>query len=146
MSARLHVGGALRAELQAVLIIAVAGILGCGGGDAETGPTEPQRVITVPPPAARPPAPRLTHAAVLRRLRGRRVRVGHRRVRLDPATLTCVGVGTRGGTGRAHTWTRFRCVQPTFPPGATVGPDVIFFVEPGRHGTLKIGQSRLTRY
>jgi hypothetical protein len=107
-------------------------------------------------PTARPAAPpqrpaddrvAWTHAAVLRRLEGRRVRVGGQTVRTDAATLTCGGVGVP--TTRVHgepAWIRFRCVQPTFPPGSVAGPDLIFIVEPSRARTLVVSERRLTSY
>jgi hypothetical protein len=88
-----------------------------------------------------------TRDAVLRRLAGRRIRVGQRTVRIDGGTLAC------GGLGRATTriggepaWTGFRCVQPTFPPGSVAGPDAIFVVAPTGPRTLVVTDRRLTGY
>jgi hypothetical protein len=64
---------------------------------------------------------------------------------IDPATLTCGGVGVP--TTRVHgepAWIRFRCVQPTFPPGSVAGPDLIFIVEPSRARTPVVSERRLT--
>ena len=123
------------------------GVSACGGS--------PHRA----PPASRTPAPQpsaapsgqagvaWTYDALMRRLHGRRLRVGGRSVRIDRDTVACGGVGrpARRVDG-APAWTRFRCVQPTFPPGAVAGPDAIFIVEPtGRH-EVAIRARRLTRY
>jgi hypothetical protein len=154
MSARLHGSGALRAELIGALI-SVAALLGCGdsgnsGEDARPTardggrPTSRAPAAPTRPQASHPPG--ITREAVLRRLRGRRVAVGDRRVALDHGTLTCVGLGRPGRAGRAPTWSRFRCVQPTFPPGTVVGPDIVFFVEPRRGRAMRVSGARLTRY
>jgi hypothetical protein len=84
---------------------------------------------------------------VLRRLDGRRIRVADRTVRIDRATLTCGGVGRpQSRVGGEPAWTRFRCVQPTFPPGEVAGPDAIFLAEPTGPHTLAVTHRRLTRY
>jgi hypothetical protein len=149
MPARLHHRAALRAEMVAALVAAGA-LAACGdstpaarssGEDAQTART----AVRAPPPV-RPAAGAATRRTVVRRLRGRRVAVGDRDVALDPATLTCVGVGRPTAGGRAPTWPRFRCVQPTFPPGATVGPDLVFSVDVRAGGALVVSGARLTRY
>jgi hypothetical protein len=147
MPARLHVWGALRAVCQTTIIIVVAVLVGaCGRGDDRGGETtaRPRHRATTPPPA---PARRMTRDAALRALRRHRVAAGGRTVALDPATLTCVGVGPGRKRGGRTTWARFRCVQPTFPPGVTVGPDVVFIVEaaPSGHG-IRVSGARLTAY
>jgi hypothetical protein len=84
---------------------------------------------------------------LLRRLDGRRVRVRGQAVRLDPATLTCGGVGrARPGRHGAPAWTSFRCIQPTFPRGAVAGPDLVFTVVPTGARRFAISGARLTRY
>ncbi len=149
MPARLHVGGALRAAHLATTAAVVA-LLGCGGGGVdEDGGGRATTVRTPAHRAATPPAPRavMTRKAALRRLRGRQIAVGGRRVALDPSTLTCVGVGPARHRGGTPAWSRFRCVQPTFPPGVTVGPDVVFVAEPsGTRQRLHVRGARLTRY
>ena len=100
--------------------------------------------VATPAPAPRARGAR-TRRTVLRRLAHRTVRVGHRRVRLDPSTLTCTGLGRPGWIDGAHAWTHFRCVQPTFPPGAVVGPDAIFVVS-GAGSRLVVSQARFTTY
>ena len=134
-----------------VLILAAVLALGasaCGGGSHGA------------PPVARTPSPRpeatqssghagvaWTYDALMRRLNGRRLQVGGQTVRIDRATVACGGVGRPAGrVDGAPAWTRFRCVQPTFPPGAVAGPDAIFIVEPTGPHELAIRARRLTRY
>ncbi len=82
----------------------------------------------------------------MRELDGRRIRVQGRRIRLDAATVTCGGEGRgRWRAGRRRR-THFRCVQPTFPRGALVGPDAVFRVQATRGGRLVDSDGRLTRY
>jgi hypothetical protein len=83
---------------------------------------------------------------VVRRLDRRRLRVGDRVVRIDRSTLTCVGVGPATRVGGRRAWSRFRCVQPTFPHGSVVGADVVFVVEITGERSLAIRGARLTRY
>jgi len=100
-----------------------------------------------PTPAAKPSGVAWTHAKVIRRLAGRRLRVAGRRVRIDAQTLTCGGVGRPASrAGGKPAWTRFRCVQPTFPPGRVVGPDAILIVEPTGRRSFEVTSRRLTRY
>jgi hypothetical protein len=148
MSARLHVGGAPRAVRQVAIMIAVAVLLGACGGGAEdrTGETttRPRTHATAPPPA---PTRTMTRDAALRALRRHRVAVDERTVALDPATLTCVGIGPGRKRGGRMTWSRFRCVQPTFPPGVTVGPDIVFYAEAAPSGRgIRVSGARLTAY
>lgn len=88
-----------------------------------------------------------THDDVMRRIAGRRIAVGDRKVRVDPGTVVCGGVGApaAGHDGRPA-WSRFRCLQPTFPPGSVAGPDAVFFVEPTGPRTYTVTGARLTRY
>jgi hypothetical protein len=149
-----------RRDEQAALVLVLAVLLGLGANGC--GDTARERHDARPPgggsgrPAARPAEPRQrpagarvawTRVAVLRRLEGRRIRVGGQMVGIDPATVTCGGVGRP--TTRVHgkpAWIRFRCVQPTFPPGSVAGPDVIFVVEPTGARTLVVRERRLTSY
>jgi hypothetical protein len=88
-----------------------------------------------------------TRAELMRRLPGRRIHIGTRTVRVDAATVTCTGVGSpterRAG---APAWPRFRCVQPTFPPGSVAGPDAIFYVAPVDRTRLAVTGQQLTKY
>jgi hypothetical protein len=124
------------------------------GADAAATPeatTEPTRRAPGSMRAPRRPRPRdrraWTHAKVLDRLHGRRIRVEGRVVRIDRATLTCGGLGrTVRRRGGAPAWSRFRCVQPTFPAGAVAGPDAILIVEPTGRRTFALVERRLTEY
>jgi hypothetical protein len=120
-------------------------VAACGGGsDAPRATPSPPATRATPRPA---PAPAWTHDAVVRRLEGRRIRVAGRSVRVDGATLTCGGVGrAQSRSGGEPEWSRFRCVQPTFPPGEVAGPDVIFIVKPTGPRTLAVTHARLTSY
>lgn len=135
----------------AMLVLAGVVLAGCGDGT-------PDRRPAATPTAARNPAtpshPRparggtaWTREKVIRRLAGRRIRVQGRIVRVDPDTVTCGGLGRAAGSvGGKDTWSRFRCVQPTFPAGAVVGPDAIFFVEPRDSQRVGLTGSHFTRY
>jgi hypothetical protein len=142
-----------------VLLAAVLAALACGGdGSArDAAPTrtpdagEPAPAERTPEPTAAPePARRAvawTRAELLRRFAGRRLRVDGRAVRIDRATVTCGGMGAAAGRrGGRPAWTRFRCVQPTFPAGALAGPDAVFVVEPTGRRTFAVTERRLTEY
>jgi hypothetical protein len=88
-----------------------------------------------------------THDTVLRRLAGQRIVVGGRTVRVDPSTVVCGGVGPPATTRRGRAaWTRFRCLQPTFPPGRVAGPDAVFILRPTGPRTFQVTGARLTHY
>jgi hypothetical protein len=134
------------------VLLALLGAGGCGGGPApRPGTATPQR------PAATPGAQRSTatpgrraawtHDTLLRRIAGRRIAVGGRKVRVDPGTVVCGGVGPPAAKRNGRpAWTRFRCLQPTFPSGSVVGPDAVFVVQPTGARTFAITSARLTRY
>src|SRR5215210_3041208 len=65
------------------------------------------------------------------RLNNRHLEVAQRVVVLRADTLTCSGEGMGVVRRRARMWKHFRCIQPTFPPGALVGPDALFRVHVG---------------
>ena len=91
--------------------------------------------------------PAWTHAALVRRLDGRRIEVEGRSVRIDAGTVTCGGLGRP--KARIHdepAWTRFRCLQPTFTAGGPAGPDAIFFVEPTGSNSFAVSGQRFTSY
>jgi hypothetical protein len=123
---------------------------------ADRRDTRPDRSPALTTPAPRSPAPTRreverrvpwTRGRLLRRLEGRRIRIGDRRVRLRGDTLACGGVGrAESGRGGARAWRRFRCVQPTFPPGTVAGPDAIFFVEPSGRKAFAVVGGRFTSY
>jgi hypothetical protein len=83
---------------------------------------------------------------VLRRLAGRRITIGDHVIRVDASTVTCGGTGRAEHRGGKPAWRRFRCVQPTFPPGSVAGPDAIFFLQPLDETRLKVTDRRLTAY
>jgi hypothetical protein len=132
-----------------VLVLMVAllamGVGGCGGSPHRAPPVS--RTPTPEPAPSGHAGVAWTYDALMRRLHGRRLRVGGRTVSVDRDTVACGGVGrpARRVDG-APAWTRFRCVQPTFPPGAVAGPDAIFIVEPTGPHELVIRARRLTRY
>ena len=137
--------------LAAVLGLAAAA---CGDDDpaAPRATPRPEAAGGAPAtPASRPgPARRSvawTHAELLRRLEGRRVRVRERTVRIDGGTVACGGVGRPARRKQGEpAWTRFRCVQPTFPPGSVAGPDAILIVEPVGPRAVVVTGRRLTSY
>jgi hypothetical protein len=88
-----------------------------------------------------------TSDKMMRRLAGRRLRVEGQTVRVDPLTLTCGGVGRAASRqGGEPAWTRFRCIQPTFPRGSVAGPDAILVVEPTGRRRFAVLSSELTSY
>jgi hypothetical protein len=144
----------LRSALLFTLLALASAGCGCGsdpsgGAPAPTG-TPATRSDAAPAPAATPVAPggmAWPQAKLLRRLAGRRVAIGDQVIRVDAATVTCGGTGRPAG--RVHgrpAWSRFRCVQPTFPPGSVAGPDAIFFVQPVDRTRLVVTERRMTRY
>ncbi len=131
--------------------------VGCGGGGggegagdrgterADPAPTEVKRAA--PPRAAPRAASTWSRDAVLRRLDGRRVRAAGRTVRLDATTMTCRGLGAaRSGRAGERAWSRFRCVQPTFPAGQVAGPDLVFTVRATGRRTFEVLERHFTRY
>jgi hypothetical protein len=156
---------ALRATIPWVLAAVLAtAAAACGGaspqperGARDAGATTPGPGPTVP--ARRAAAPRRprpgastgavawTHAALLRRLAGRRIAVRRGFVAIDRGTLTCGGVGPASGRRNGRpAWTRFRCVQPTFPAGRLTGPDLLFVVEPTGPRTFAVRGQRFAAY
>lgn len=137
--------------VPAVLLALLAAACGDRGdsGDAPRATPAPSDAAPARRSPSPPTGPRIawTHEAVLRRIDGRRIRVGDRTVRVDRGTVACGGVGrATARRGGEPAWPRFRCVQPTFPPGSVAGPDAIFFVEPTGRRTLKVTGARLTSY
>ncbi len=141
--------GSVLARLAGAAALAGAVATGaCGDREQPRVAETPTATATATPrPTPDLPAPAWTHATVLRRLTGRRVRVAGRRLRIDRSTLTCGGVGApTARVGGEDAWTRFRCVQPTFPAGELVGPDAIFVVEARGRRTFAVTRGRLSRY
>jgi len=151
---------ALRAFRVTAATVLASGLLGgatgCGAQPPARSPAPAERAGPTPAATAggergatapRAPAPvEWTIAAVVARLAGERLRVAGTTVPIDPATLTCGGEGPEGRRGAAPAWTRFRCVQPTFPPGEVAGPDAVFLVEPTGPRTFVVRGARLTAY
>src|SRR3954465_98503 len=147
----MHAGLYALSRLAALLVLAGGGASGCGEGGPDRRPAaRPTATDSAATPSATRPAGGGTawpHERVLRRIAGRRVRGGGRSVRIAPATRPCGGLGTpAGAVGGKDAWTRFRCVQPTFPAGAVAGPDAIFFVEPRGPQRFEAAESPFTRY
>jgi hypothetical protein len=133
--------------------IAVVLAAGVAGGCGEDARERPRAVAPTATPTRSPEAPEAvdsvawTNAQALRRLDGRRIRVDRRVVRLDRSTLTCGGVGRPARRIRGQdAWTRFRCVQPTFPRGVFAGPDAVFLAEPRSERRAAITRARFTKY
>jgi hypothetical protein len=133
-------------RLLLVVVVAVIGAGACGGGGAPKH--RPAKPTPTPSPAqtAEGPVTTWTHATVLRRIAGRRIAVAGKSVRIDPATVTCGGIGAPVRRNGHREWARFRCLQPTFPPGSVVGPDAIFTVQPGGPRGFTVADARFTRY
>jgi len=127
---------------------------GCGGGGADathsgTGgaqATSRQATGSTSRPSPRQASAAWPHAKVLRRIAGEIVPVDGRRVRVDPATVTCGGEGQASGRGRDRRWASFTCIQPTFNATGTAGPDVLFRVQPTGRRSFRITDQRATRY
>jgi hypothetical protein len=144
MRVRSRVSLAVTAPLIAAL---AAGACGDSGGSGRSGgdSTQPQRTAEASRPAT-PTAPAWSKAKVLRRLADKVVVVDGRRVRVDSATVTCGGVGPASVRAGVHVWHRFVCVQPTFGGEDVAGPDAVLSVEPTGPRSLRIVDTRFTRY
>jgi hypothetical protein len=138
-----------------VLVLISLAACGCGGTHDRPDGTPPQGgTATSRPQATSTPSPpragsgaAWTEAKLVRRLAGRRIAVGEKEIRVDASTLTCGGTGRPAGRrGGEPTWRRFRCVQPTFPPGSVAGPDAIFFAQPRDRTRVDVSGGRLTTY
>jgi hypothetical protein len=158
MSSSRHAGGAAAPPLYTLMLVLAALTASCGDRDALPAAQTPAADPSASPATRKPPedepaarqqdrAGSMTHAALIRRLDGRRLRVGKRVVRVDRATVTCGGVGRPAGRSDGEpAWSRFRCLQPTFPAGSVAGPDVIFIATPTGGGAVQISVSGFTRY
>jgi hypothetical protein len=83
---------------------------------------------------------------LVRRLRGHSIEVEGRRVPVDPTTITCQGVGRSVRRAGVLMWTRFHCIQTTFPAHAVAGPDAVFDVHPTGPRSFLITGARFVRY
>jgi hypothetical protein len=140
-----------RATVLLILIALATG--GCGGsGDASGGAPTSVRTTTArheatPSPTVAGSRVAWTRPKLLRHLAGRRIVIGGRVIRVDGSTVTCGGIGRPAGHRRDEpVWRRFRCVQPTFPPGSVAGPDAILIVQPVDRTRLVVTERRMTTY
>jgi hypothetical protein len=153
-------GDAVRAALlPTLLVVAVLGAGACGGGAGNTevprsgatpaGPEQSPSAAASPTPSGRAisAGPPRTPDAILRHIAGRRIKAAGRTIRIDADTVTCGGLGR---ASRRHlnrlAWTRFSCIQPTFPPGSVAGPDLIFVVQSVAPRDLVVTTRHLTSY
>jgi len=146
------------ALVVALLLPATLGASACGdGGGVEAprrtatpaGARESRTPTASPSPSGRAirTGPPRTLEAVLRHIAGRRIKAAGRRIRIRSDTVTCGGVGRPSRRRRDRpAWTRFRCIQPTFPPGSIAGPDLIFVVRSAAPHRLVVTRRHLTRY
>lgn len=152
------------ATVRVILVTVLStGTAACGGGGSpsqkpaprEAGGATMARGATTTkgrsaPPPERPATGRSvawTHAELLRRLEGHSVRVERRVVPIDRDTVTCGGDGPPTSHRRRQPeWTRFRCVQPTFPAGVLAGPDLVFIVAPTGRRSFAVSGQRFTSY
>jgi hypothetical protein len=84
---------------------------------------------------------------VAKRIAGRGIALARGTIRIDADTVTCGGLGRP--VSRRHDqlrWTRFRCIQPTFPPGSVVRPDLVFVVQSVAPRDLVVTRRHLTSY
>jgi len=103
-------------------------------------------VPAVPAPAAHTGPAYWSTRFLVERLSDRRVRIGHRIVVLRADTLTCAGEGTSVVRHGSRMWTRFHCIQPTFPKGSLVGPDALFRVHVTSTRSYVVIDARMARY
>lgn len=146
------------ALLPGLLVAAALGASACGGA----GSTDlPRRTATPagsrnsptatasPTPGRRAlrPGPPRTPDALHKHIAGRRIKAARRTIRIDAGTVACVGLG-RPSQRRQHkpAWTRFRCIQPTFPPGSVAGPDLILVVQSVAPRNLVVTRRHFTSY
>jgi len=162
-SARTQAARARRAIAAVLVAAALAGGAAACGGNGPASPRStspqaggPQRTAPAMPtetprerraagPSGHPPVA-WTIARVVRRLAGRRIEVEGRSVPLDADTLTCGGEGPELRRAAQPAWTRFRCLQPTFPPGGLAGPDAVFIVQPTGPRAFVVRGGRFTAY
>ena len=126
-------GRSISAGLIAVLVLAASHA--ADGRDASAA-----TAVTAPPSVYWP------RSKLMRRIANVRVRVEGRVIRIDPATVVCGGVGRARVVRGVARWRRFRCIQPTFPPGVLVGPDAIFLVHPMGRTRFRITDAHFARY
>jgi hypothetical protein len=144
----------LAAAITLPLLAAALAGAACGGGASQKDDAErPDRSRSIPQGAdasqRRPrngPRAAWPHRKTLARIAGETVVVGDRRVRVDPATVTCGGDGAGSRRGRELVWESFTCIQPTFGGHGVAGPDVVFQVQPTGRRSFRVTGQRFTRY
>jgi hypothetical protein len=87
-----------------------------------------------------------TKGYLFQRLEGKRITIGSKRVPVRLDTLACEGEGRSVIRHGARAWKHFHCTQPTFPPGALVGPDAIFRVHVVGRTRYLITDAHFARY
>jgi len=139
----LIVGGA------AFIAVAVAGtglLTGCSDrGAKETASTSRETRGVGSIEASTTAGPAWTAAKALRHARRSTLAVDGRRVKIDPITVVCWGVGRSERRGQKRVWRRFNCIAPTFR-GAHAGPDVLFELRPTSDATSSILNARFSSY
>jgi hypothetical protein len=138
------------ALLSGLLVTAALGASACGGArDTGAGPGVSPTATTSPTAGGHELrlGPPRTPDAVLKRISGRRIEAAGQTIRVDASTVTCGGLGRPSQRDQANlSWTRFRCIQPTFPPGSVAGPDLIFVVQSVAPHDLVVTRRRFTSY
>lgn len=139
----LIVGGA------AFIAVAVGGtglLAGCSDRSAkETGSTSRETRGVGSIEASTAAGPPWTAAKAVRHARRSTLAVAGRRVKIDPTTVVCWGVGRSERRGGRRVWRRFNCIAPTFR-GAHAGPDVLFELRPTSAATWSILKARFSSY
>jgi hypothetical protein len=120
----------MRPSLGFVLAVALAGVL----------------LVETPLAEAHRPGAYWPYRKLMRKLDGKTIRVGGRKVRLDASTGTCLGVGRGIRRRGAMRWKHFNCTQPTFSPRTIAGPDALFRVHALDRRRFLITNARFTRY
>jgi hypothetical protein len=152
-------GDAVQAALLAALLFpATLGTSACGDAGTTDAPRrtatpagarESHTATVSPSPSGRAlrTGPPRTADAVLRHIAGRRIKAAGRTIRIQSHTVTCGGLGRPSRRRRDRpAWIRFRCIQPTFPPGSTAGPDLILVVRSVAPHRLVVTRRYLTSY
>jgi hypothetical protein len=153
-----HRNAVQAALLPGLLVAAALGASACGGADSTdlprgtatpAGPRESAPATASPTPGRRAlrRGPPLTPTALLNHIDGRRIKMAGRTIRIDASTVTCGGLGRPSQRRQdKRAWTRFRCIQPTFPSGSVAGPDLIFVVQSVAPRDLVVTRRHFTTY
>jgi hypothetical protein len=144
----------VRSAIALPLVAAGLAGAGCGGGDSQrqdaqqpAPPTSDSSSGATSRPTPREgPRAAWPQRKTLARIAGQTVVLGDRRVRVDPATVTCGGDGGGSRRGGQRVWESFTCVQPLLEGHSVAGPDIVFRVKPTGRRSFQITDQRLTRY